>query len=337
MWSAWKWVSTSSWDAAAPRAVAGTGPSRRVRAGVHDHGRPWCAPCSTRPSPWPTSHATMTQPRGGQPGVGSGTSSTRAPSPTPGPGAGRRASTAPRNSAGQHAEDRQQAMPSGAGRPVETAATGRLAACTATAMIHDAHQPAGAATHRPTSGARSPTTPPARPRTVAGPTAGAASRLATTATRRHLAGERRDDRRAGELGRERHRRPPQPPSAAANAAAGRASPVRTRGCPRSPAPRARTRATAPARDRAAAAGAPRRPARGRHGRARDAHAEQGDRAHHRRPQDAGLGAREQHEAEHAEHADDDQAAGAHARPAGQEQQGSRPPGSGWCPTPRAGG
>ena len=73
-------------------------------------------------------------------------------------------------------------MPTGpAGQP--KAATGRSAPRTATAMIHPAHHAAGVATIRPSGSATRPTTPPASPRTVAGPTAGAASRFAPTATR----------------------------------------------------------------------------------------------------------------------------------------------------------
>ena len=64
-----------------------------------------------------------------------------------------------------------------------SAGTGRPADRTATSMIHEALQAAGAATRRPTGSATRKTTPPARPSTVAGPTTGAARRLATTATR----------------------------------------------------------------------------------------------------------------------------------------------------------
>ena len=80
------------------------------------------------------------------------------------------------------------------------AATGSAAPWVATATIQLAHQAAGAATSRPASGAdQSPTAPPASPSTVAGATAGAAARLATTATRLTWPETACHQRRAGQL------------------------------------------------------------------------------------------------------------------------------------------
>ena len=72
-------------------------------------------------------------------------------------------------------------------------------------------------------------------------------------------------------------------------------------------------------------------------RAACAQAEQRHRSHGGGPQHARLGPGEQHEPGHPEHAHHQQAAGPHPRPARRRRAGSRPPASGWCPTPRRGG
>ena len=137
---------------------------------------------STSPSPCPTSQATSTQSSGGHPGVGTGTRTTIASrAPQPAPVRGRRS-----NAGSTHASSKQPADSSASAKgpvPQPIAAVGRSAPRSATAMIHAAHQEAPHPRTRPSGGSTSPTTPPNSPRMVAGPTAGAASRLAATATR----------------------------------------------------------------------------------------------------------------------------------------------------------
>ena len=67
--------------------------------------------------------------------------------------------------------------------PQDTAAVGSAAPRSATSTIQATHQPAATPTSRPAPGHTSVSSPPVSPSTVAGPTAGAASRLAATATR----------------------------------------------------------------------------------------------------------------------------------------------------------
>ncbi len=66
--------------------------------------------------------------------------------------------------------------------PQSTAAVGRSAPRRATSTIHATQSEASVPSRSPAQGQASPTSPPARPSTVAGPTAGATARFATTAT-----------------------------------------------------------------------------------------------------------------------------------------------------------
>jgi hypothetical protein len=137
---------------------------------------------STSPSPWPTSHIAMTHPSGGQPGVGGRASITTTSSPVQASAEDGRPSS--RGASGTDSRHSTVRAASGSGPvPQSTAAVGTDAPQRATAMIHPAAHAAGAATTTPSGTHSSPPRPPARPSTVAGATAGAARRLAATATR----------------------------------------------------------------------------------------------------------------------------------------------------------
>ena len=150
-----------------------SGPARRRRPRPSRRRR-----SSTVASPWPTSHATMTQPAGGQPVSG-----------------GRQTAIeqAGRQSDEQDRPRRDRQDRDGDQRDERRAATATATATRVTrrrAPPHDG-RPSGSSSRtrrrrfrRRGSAAprRAPTSPPSSPATVAGATAGAASRLATTAT-----------------------------------------------------------------------------------------------------------------------------------------------------------
>ena len=261
---------------------------------------------------------------GGQPGVGSGTSSAHTITDPKASVVARRARTAPANRQPTTQSTVSTAMPSGP-EDQPTAATGRSAP-----LLGDRDDPRGA----PGRGQRDPLAerrrtparrrPPARPSTVAGPTAGATSRLADHRHQRDLARDRRDQRRAGELGRQRHRdrlgHPPRQPARQPVAPARREPEDARRG---------QRREREPGRDRQPRVDQQqeqhRGPERPRTAPAAvGAHADQGHGAHHRGAQHAGLGPGEQHEPEDPEHTDHEQSPGPDAHPAGQQQQGARP-------------
>ena len=94
----------------------------------------------------------------------------------------RRASSAPSTNASQ--PQTRVSTSSGTGPDGQpSAADGSAADRCATAITQSAHQVAAVPTGRPSGTQTEDSRPPPRPSTVAGATAGAASRLATTATR----------------------------------------------------------------------------------------------------------------------------------------------------------
>ena len=207
----------------------------------------------------------------------------------------------------------------------------------ATAMIQATHQPATVPSRRPATGSTSPTRPPPSPSTVAGPTAGAAARLAATATRLTW---------------------PESPATTGVQASWAAAGIAIASADPSGQP-ARHRVPPARREQHDPGGGQHRQREARlHGQAglhqqqhddRDterpgtapstvgAHREQRDRPHHRRAEHARLGAREQHEADDPERAHDQQRSGHAARPTGPARAGTPPPGSGWCRRRPAGG
>jgi hypothetical protein len=138
---------------------------------------------STRASPCPTSHATTTVCAGGQPrtvcrsGQPSTTSPTRAASAS-GRSRGHRQST---HAAATTRPVRSTAPPVPAGQPV--APSGTAAARSATRTSQRVGHPAVQTRASPSAGTSGATTAAARPSTVAGATAGAASRFAGNDTR----------------------------------------------------------------------------------------------------------------------------------------------------------
>ena len=180
-WSAWKCVRTSVGTSSTssrsrhPRIGPGSGPVSTTSA------RPSPA-LSTRLSPCPTSHATSTQPSGGQPGLGSGLSTTSAIATTQHAVRPRLARTQPDHQpASTHSSTRTS---SASGRAAHsTDAVGSRARCTPTSTIQAPLRPPSRPSSAPTGGTRRYTSPPSSPSTVAGATAGAAAMLATTATR----------------------------------------------------------------------------------------------------------------------------------------------------------
>ena len=155
----------------------------RVRARRRPRRRRRAPARSTSASPWPTSQATSTQPSGGQPGVGGRTrtaTTSRQQQPMPPDRAAQQPRAGERDADGQHGQQRQRG---GAGPPVDRR---RRQVGTAPGDLDDpGHAERGerARAGSPAHGQTRPTSPPARPSTVAGPTAGATARLATTATR----------------------------------------------------------------------------------------------------------------------------------------------------------
>ena len=137
-------------------ADAGSGPSAAGRGRCRRPPRVPAPALSTSPSPWPTSQATITQPRGGHPGVGQRHQQHARPSPTRAPAAWPDG-PAPRRGTGRPRTQTtvSTAMPTGPGRPADGRHR-KVAPCTATAMIHEAHQAAGAATSRPERGGDQP-------------------------------------------------------------------------------------------------------------------------------------------------------------------------------------
>ena len=157
-WSAWKWVSTTSGHPLARRADAGSRPSPpgrgRRRPPPRVPGRragPARRPVRRRRPPSPSR-------RGGQPGVGSGTSSATTITDPKASVANRRASTAPsERAASTSTEHREHADAERARRTSRPRPPAGRRPVWATAMIHAAHQAAGQ--RRPTRRAAPDTRP----------------------------------------------------------------------------------------------------------------------------------------------------------------------------------
>jgi hypothetical protein len=184
-WSAWKCVSRRYGTRRTPSrlrhrsAARGSGPASTTT--------PVRSPtASTSMSPCPTSHATMAQPRGGQPSIvhdggsagrassATSTAAAAAESPRRRPITGQPSAAVSRSAASTSAPD----APAGQ----STAAPGSRAACSATTTIHHAASPASRPNNTASGGATAAVTVARTPKIVAGATAGATSRLAGTAT-----------------------------------------------------------------------------------------------------------------------------------------------------------
>ena len=168
------------------RAGRGSRQRRRLRAGVDDHRPAGLAGGQHSASPWPTSHATIAQPGGGQPGAITriGTSTTSNP-------ASSRADQHPQPPAPQRRHQQQRAHATASSspprHPVRPRRSPRRAPRRVPVRPGSASRPPGrraepARSRQPRHHAARPP-PPARPSTVAGATTGAASRFASTATR----------------------------------------------------------------------------------------------------------------------------------------------------------
>ncbi len=160
-WSAWKWVSTTTGTCFTPSSrkhrlmAAGSGPVSTTTAVL----RP---ACSTRPSPCPTSQATMCQSAGGQPSERTGRSTAIATTVRASSIANGRASRRCRPSTSARQSSVSTATPiTVAGQALE--APGRSAPFSAMRMIHRAGQPASQPTRRARS-ALSKAIPAARSR-----------------------------------------------------------------------------------------------------------------------------------------------------------------------------
>ena len=221
--------------------------------------------------------------------------------------------------------------------PQSTAAAGRSAPRRATSTIQATHRDASVPSRWPPQGQTSPTSPPASPSTVAGPTAGAAARLATTATRltwpemAATSGVQASWAVAGTAIASASQRGSQRARASRHPGASRRIPAVA--TTESAKPDARRQARIDEQERHD--GRAQRP--GAALSAVGAHRQQADRAHRRRPHHARLGPREQHEADDPRGPDGVQPAAADPAPPRERPAGSRPRGSGWCRRRPAGG
>ena len=197
----------------------------------------------------------------------------------------------------------------------------QVAPFSATAMIHAAHQAAGSATHSPERAGQQPHEPAAESEHGGRTDRRRGEQVGHHGHQGHLAGDRRNQRRARDLRRQRHRdglgHPARQPARHPVAPA-RREPEDAR--------RRQRREGEAGRDRQPRVDQQQEQHRGaQRPRAAPtpvgAHAEQGHGAHHRGAQHAGLGSGEQHEPEHPEHAHHDESSGPDAHPAGQQEQG----------------
>ena len=207
-WSAWKWVSTSSGTAMTPRWSRQRSTACRVGAGVDDDGRAVSGvehqrvaladvahhdhPARRRPpaaGSRSSSRAHDQQPQPRSPPVPAGHHRRRASRTQPGvawpvPGASRPGTPPPR--AARIASDTEQAQRRQQGQAERPVGPGHGGAGKSAARVGDRDDPPGApAADRPATratGERTSQGATRSPSTVAGATAGAASRLAETAT-----------------------------------------------------------------------------------------------------------------------------------------------------------
>ena len=180
-WSAWKCVRTM-------RSSARTSSRRRQRStalgsGPASTSTAWCgAVATTSASPWPTSHATISHPGGGHGCLGPhGERATRARATHAAIAGGRRRSlgAATHPAMLRTPSSNAPVQPSGHG----AVACGALAQVCATATIQATGTPARCAMTAASGGDTGAASAVMTPRIVAGATAGAARRFATTAIR----------------------------------------------------------------------------------------------------------------------------------------------------------
>ncbi len=212
----------------------------RVRAGVDDHGRARRRRSARARRPGRRRRPRAPSPSAASPGSAAGPGRRPPAAPQQASAADRRRSRHGAASAtstvrsGEHRQRPGRRCPS---RPRPRAARRRAGDRRRSRPRSSREVPSS----RPRGGQTSPTSPPARPSTVAGPTAGADREVGGDRDEADLARDRGDHRRAGQLGggrdRDRLRQPPgQPPRQ-------RVAPARARaaGCRRWRAPTARSR------------------------------------------------------------------------------------------------
>ena len=247
---------------------------------------------STSPSPWPTSQATSTQPPRRPARTSAAARAARPPSPRP---TAERAEHAGPASAPRHerrpprtARSARRCRP--ARRPADRGHRQAAHACTATVMIHAAHQAAGSRDPAGRASADTSPTSAARQPEHGGRTDGRGSeQVRDDRHQADLSGDRRPPAACRPAGRRAVPRSPRPPTAAATGPAGRASPGPSHRMPAV----ASAESAKPGEHRQPRVDQQQEQHRGAE-RPRTpttpvgAHPEQRHRPHHRRPQDARL-------------------------------------------------